>query len=97
MKVIVAGANGKVGTILCGKLWAHSYFSPVALIRDERQQMKFTALGVPSVVGDLEAGVALTGEVAGRIESVKPVAQIIAEMARDYFETVERLAKQASD
>ena len=58
MKVFVAGANGKVGTILCGKLWAHSYFSPVALIRDERQQMKFTALGVPSVVGDLEDGVA---------------------------------------
>jgi len=58
MKVFVVGANGKVGTILCGKLWAHSYFSPVALIRDERQQMKFTALGVPSVVGDLEDGVA---------------------------------------
>ncbi|MBO93491.1 MAG: NAD-dependent dehydratase [Opitutales bacterium] len=58
MKILVAGANGKIGTILCGKLWAHPYFSPVALIRDERQQMKFTALGVPSVVGDLEDGLA---------------------------------------
>ncbi len=58
MKILVAGANGKIGTILCGKLWAHRYFSPVALIRDERQQTKFTALGVPSVVGDLEDGVA---------------------------------------
>ncbi|MGE4550799.1 MAG: NAD(P)H-binding protein, partial [Opitutales bacterium] len=57
MKILVAGANGKIGTILCGKMWAHSYFSPVALIRDERQQIKFTAFGVPSVVGDLEDGV----------------------------------------
>jgi len=57
MKVLVAGANGKIGTILCGKMWGHSHFSPVALIRDERQQIKFTAFGVPSVVGDLEAGV----------------------------------------
>ena len=58
MKVLVAGANGKIGTILCGKMWGHSHFSPVALIRDERQQIKFTAFGVPSVVGDLEDGIA---------------------------------------
>ncbi len=58
MKVLVAGANGKIGTILCGKMWAHAHFSPVALIRDERQQIKFTAFGVPSVVGDLEDGIA---------------------------------------
>ena len=58
MKVLVAGANGKVGTILCGKLWAAHEFSPVALIRDSRQQTKFTALGVPAVVGDLEEGIA---------------------------------------
>ena len=57
MKVLIAGANGKVGTILSGKLWGHSGFSPVGLIRDGRQQTKFTALGVPSVVGDLEEGV----------------------------------------
>ncbi len=57
MKVLVAGANGRIGTMVCGKMWAHSYFSPVALIRHERQQMKFTALGVPSAVGDLEEGI----------------------------------------
>ena len=57
MKVLIVGANGKVGTILAGKLWAHSNFSPVGLIRDMRQQTTFTALGVPSVVGDLEEGV----------------------------------------
>ncbi len=47
--------------------------------------------------GELEAGIALTGEVAGRIESVKPVAQIIEEMTRGYFETIERLAKETVD
>ncbi len=57
VKVLIAGANGKVGTILSGKLWGNSGFSPVGLIRDNRQQFKFTALGVPSVLGDLEAGV----------------------------------------
>lgn len=58
MKILIAGANGKVGTILCGKLWGVSGFSPVGLIRDARQQTKFTALGVPSVLGDLEDGIA---------------------------------------
>jgi uncharacterized protein YbjT (DUF2867 family) len=58
VKTLIVGANGKVGTILSGKMWAAHGFSPVALIRDPRQQTKFTALGVPSVVGDLEAGIA---------------------------------------
>lgn len=46
--------------------------------------------------GDLEAGVALTGQVAGRIESVKPVAQIIEETVREFAETIDRLAKSYS-
>ncbi|MEC8044273.1 MAG: SDR family oxidoreductase [Verrucomicrobiota bacterium] len=58
MNVLVVGANGKVGTLLCGKLWAVHDFSAVALIRDSRQQTKFTALGVPSVNADLEEGIA---------------------------------------
>ena len=37
-------------------MWAANGFSPIALIRDPRQQTKFTALGVPSAVGDLEKG-----------------------------------------
>ena len=57
MKVLIVGANGKVGTLLCGKLWGAHDFSPVALIRDHRQQTKFTAIGVPAVTGDLEEGV----------------------------------------
>jgi len=37
-------------------MWAANGFSPIALIRDVRQQTKFTAFGVPSAVGDLEKG-----------------------------------------
>jgi enoyl-[acyl-carrier protein] reductase II len=43
--------------------------------------------------GNLEAGVALTGQVAGRIEAVRPVADIIRDTTREFFETVESLAK----
>ena len=69
------------------------------LERGEGNPMAVLGGGVEKVYfgGDLEAGVALTGEVAGRIESVEPVAQIIEEMTRGYFETVERLAKEAGD
>jgi enoyl-[acyl-carrier protein] reductase II len=43
--------------------------------------------------GRLEKGVALTGQVAGRIESVKPVSEIIDDTVREFFETIEALAK----
>ena len=45
--------------------------------------------------GKVGNGVALTGEVAGRIEAVEPVAEVIERTARGYFETIERLAKAA--
>ena len=43
--------------------------------------------------GDLEAGLALTGQVAGRIGSVKPVGQVIDETVREFRACVEGLAK----
>jgi enoyl-[acyl-carrier protein] reductase II len=43
--------------------------------------------------GDLEAGVALSGQVAGRIEAIVPVAEVIARTVREFHETVESLAK----
>ena len=43
--------------------------------------------------GDLEAGIALTGQVAGRIHAVKPVAQILEETLAEYHEVVARLPK----
>ncbi len=44
--------------------------------------------------GDMEAAIALTGQVAGRIESVRPVAEIIEEVSFDCLETLGRLARQ---
>ncbi|MBW2236531.1 MAG: nitronate monooxygenase [Deltaproteobacteria bacterium] len=43
--------------------------------------------------GQIENGVALSGQVAGRIESVEPVSDIIQRTVREFFETVEALAK----
>ncbi|SEJ14522.1 enoyl-[acyl-carrier protein] reductase II [Sphingomonas sp. OV641] len=45
--------------------------------------------------GDLEAGIALTGQVAGRIRDVKPVAQIFDETMAEYEATVARMARAA--
>ena len=44
--------------------------------------------------GDMEAAIALTGQVCGRIDSVKPVAQIIDEVRNEFFDTVGALEKQ---
>ena len=40
----------------------------------------------------MEAAVALSGQVAGRIESVRPVAEIIEETVQDFFTTVTSLS-----
>lgn len=42
--------------------------------------------------GDMEASIALSGQVAGRIDEVKPVADILAETVAGFHETVARLA-----
>ena len=45
--------------------------------------------------GDMEASIALSGQVVGRIESVKPVAQIFRETLAEFREASARLAKLA--
>ncbi len=42
--------------------------------------------------GDMEASIALSGQVAGRIESVKTVAQVIAETVAEFEATVTEMA-----
>lgn len=44
--------------------------------------------------GDMEASIALTGQVCGRIDSVRPVAEVIAEVAEEFFATVQQLSQQ---
>jgi enoyl-[acyl-carrier protein] reductase II len=42
--------------------------------------------------GDMEASIALSGQVAGRIDAVKPVADIIAETMAEFQATVAEMA-----
>lgn len=44
--------------------------------------------------GDMEASIALTGQVCGRIDSVRPVAEVIAEVREQFFETVGQLSSR---
>ena len=44
--------------------------------------------------GDMESSIALTGQVAGRIDSVRPVADIIEEVADEFFSVVGSLSRQ---
>ncbi len=46
--------------------------------------------------GDMEAAIALTGQVCGRIDSVRPVAEIIAEVRADFFRIIGELHEQYS-
>jgi len=42
--------------------------------------------------GDMNAALALGGQVMGRIDAIRPVADIIADTVREFEETVSRLA-----
>ena len=44
--------------------------------------------------GDMEASIALSGQVCGRIDAVRPVAEVIAEIREDFFATVGALSTQ---
>jgi|MGYP006166852237 enoyl-[acyl-carrier protein] reductase II len=44
--------------------------------------------------GKMESAVALTGQVAGRIDSVRPVADIIADASKEFFEVMEQMASR---
>ena len=44
--------------------------------------------------GDMEASIALSGQVAGRIDDVKPVAQVIAETVAEFEEVTAQLGRR---
>jgi enoyl-[acyl-carrier protein] reductase II len=66
------------------------------LERGEGNPMAELAAGVQQVYfgGDLDAGVALSGEVAGRIDGVLPVAAILEQTVREFAEALGDLAKR---
>ncbi len=42
--------------------------------------------------GDMEAAIALSGQVAGRIDEVRPVAEVLTECAEEFFAVIDQLA-----
>ena len=44
--------------------------------------------------GDMEASIALTGQVCGRIDAIRPVAEVIAEIKDEFFATLGALEAQ---
>ncbi|NJN51132.1 MAG: nitronate monooxygenase [Gammaproteobacteria bacterium] len=44
--------------------------------------------------GDMEAAIPLSGQVAGRIDSIRPVAEIIKEVREEFFDIIGRLGQQ---
>jgi enoyl-[acyl-carrier protein] reductase II len=66
------------------------------LEKDPSTAMDEMGAGVRDVYfgGNVGAGVALSGQVAGRIESVRPVADILRDTMNDFHATLEALAKQ---
>ena len=45
--------------------------------------------------GDMEAAIPLTGQVCGRIDSVRPVADIIGDIKREFADTIDALHRMA--
>jgi enoyl-[acyl-carrier protein] reductase II len=66
------------------------------LEKDPTRAMEEMGAGVAEVYfkGNVGAGVALSGQVAGRIESVRPVADILRDTMNDFYATLEALGKQ---
>lgn len=57
MKILIVGAHGKIGKLTVEKLRDTEGYSPVAFLRKEEQVKEFDAMGVASIVGNLEEDV----------------------------------------
>jgi uncharacterized protein YbjT (DUF2867 family) len=53
-KVLVIGANGSTGRIVCNLLQNSSKYQPMAMIREKSQAKHFDEKGIETVMGDLE-------------------------------------------
>lgn len=70
MKVLLIGANGKIGRILAQKLAVADEYEPTAMIRKEEQKSYFEAIGVPTVLASLEDSGEALGEVVNGFDAV---------------------------
>lgn len=67
------------------------YTTALELDREQNAMARFGNVVDLYFGGDLSSGIALSGQVAGRIEEVRPVADIIGECARDCLRTIAAL------
>jgi enoyl-[acyl-carrier protein] reductase II len=72
------------------------YTSELEFDRDQNAMARFGNVMDLYFGGDLSSGIALSGQVAGRIEGVRPVADIIEECARDCLATIAALGRRYS-
>ena len=54
MKVIIIGANGKIGRLTAQMMALSNDFEPTAFIRKESQKEYFNSIGVPTEIASLE-------------------------------------------
>ena len=45
----------------------------------------------------MNAAIALSGQVAGRIDAIRPIAEIIGETVEEFSKTIDRLSKGLAD
>lgn len=62
----------------------------------ENVMMEFARVQELYFSGDMEASIALSGQVCGRIDEVKPVQQILDETCKEFFETIKDLSQRYS-
>ena len=74
-----------------------SYHTMVAIIEKEPPPNVMAEFGKATDLyfgGDMEASIALSGQVAGRIDSIKPVKQVIDETIAEFHAVIAKSAKQ---
>ena len=63
---------------------------------NENVMMEFARVQELYFGGDMEASIALSGQVCGRIDEVKPVQQILDETCKEFFDTIRALSERYS-
>jgi len=67
------------------------YSSALEFDHERNAMAEFGDIAAVYFKGDLAAGIALSGQVAGRIDDIRPVAEVIGECARDCLAVIEEL------
>jgi len=69
-KILIIGANGKVGRLIVEKLKNETDFKPIAFIRDEKQAIFFDDIDVKHIVGSVEGTVESIAEVMSGVDVI---------------------------